>query len=522
MPPSFEANETSTVPFACSAARAAAVSGSVTVVVFPFWSVTTTSATLAVPVQANTCARPSLFALSPSVRPAAVSFGLRVELGLVVLGHGGPAAERDVVDRRLQDRLRRVDAERRRLLDHRGGRRRRAARRRRVAGQGRVAPAVRVALDAAVGRPAEPRLARQVLRVGVVDEDVQPQVGRVDRRREVGERDLHLERVAGVRARSRSRRPASRAPSRGPPWWLSASRSKHGGLPWAGSFVIGKMPVLNVVAVFSDWPRGSSAISTESVRQWRLQSVGRDLRAEHVVVDVHEEVERRRRATRPSRCPSSRPPSRTASLPTARLRSSAGPGYSPAPSTPFTTGAAGACGIVVTGTSSSAERLAARAGAARGRDRSSRSRRSCRPGSRSAAPGSCSSRRSVTDVSPPAASAGVRPAARGSPRSRPAGSAQTLPDCAWPLQLCRSTRTERVSPMPIESTGLTSPPSCGTPASRAHCSNCATCGSRCTVPCDGRDRRGRRGRSGRVGPFGACRVARRCADAPAGGRRRTA
>ena len=35
-----------------------------------------------------------------------------------------------------------------------------------------------------------------------------------------------------------------------------------------------------------------------------------------------------------------------------RLRSSAGPGYSPAPSTPFTTGAAGACGIVVTGTSS--------------------------------------------------------------------------------------------------------------------------------------------------------------------------
>ena len=86
-----------------------------------------------------------------------------------------------------------------------------------------------------------------------------------------------------------------------------------------------------------------------------------------------------------------------------------------------------------------------------------------------------------TDVSPFAArpeygrDAGVA--------EKPAGRvSETLPDWAWPLQLWRSTRTARVSPVPIESTGFTSPPSCGTPVSRAHCSNCATCGSRCTVP----------------------------------------
>src|SRR3954447_4181591 len=54
------------------------------------------------------------------------------------------------------------------------------------------------------------------------------------------------------------------------PWRLSASRSKHGAL----AVVVGKMPVLNVVPVFSELFRGSIAISTESVRQWRLQSDG--------------------------------------------------------------------------------------------------------------------------------------------------------------------------------------------------------------------------------------------------------
>ena len=139
--------------------------------------------------------------------------------------------------------------------------------------------------------------------------------------------------------------------------------------------------------------------------------------------------------------------------------------------------------MAVDGHELEAERLAARAGAARGRDL----------------------RVVVAVPSPPWLAVGSavfgvrhrerdrrrrpRPRARSTAATRAcreAGgqrSARRVPDCVAPLQLCRSTRTGRVSPTPIESTGLTSPPSCGTPASRAQLSNCATCGSRCTCPC---------------------------------------
>jgi len=52
------------------------------------------------------------------------------------------------------------------------------------------------------------------------------------------------------------------------PWWLSASRSAHGG----PSAVNGSTASFIVVAVFSLVPDGSMAISTLSVRQCRLQS----------------------------------------------------------------------------------------------------------------------------------------------------------------------------------------------------------------------------------------------------------
>ncbi len=52
------------------------------------------------------------------------------------------------------------------------------------------------------------------------------------------------------------------------PWLLSASRPAHA----PPSEVSGSTNILNVVEVFSDVPLGSIAISTESVRQCRLQS----------------------------------------------------------------------------------------------------------------------------------------------------------------------------------------------------------------------------------------------------------
>ena len=67
------------------------------------------------------------------------------------------------------------------------------------------------------------------------------------------------------------------------PWWLSASRDQHGPLAplpfeFVGSFVNGKIPSLNVLAVsiaFSEArPRGSIRISTESASQCATHSSG--------------------------------------------------------------------------------------------------------------------------------------------------------------------------------------------------------------------------------------------------------
>ena len=67
------------------------------------------------------------------------------------------------------------------------------------------------------------------------------------------------------------------------PWWLSASRDQHGPftpfpLKLAGSFVNGKIPSLNAVAVSmfvaDPLPRGSRRISTESACQCPMHSCG--------------------------------------------------------------------------------------------------------------------------------------------------------------------------------------------------------------------------------------------------------
>ena len=111
----------------------------------------------------------------------------------------------------------------------------RPVRRRRVARQRRVAPAVRVGLDAAERRPRRAACSWSMWRsvvvpgrrgvVVVVRRDVQPDAVRVDGGRQVGQRDLHLEVVAAARVgvvgrglvaadpRARSTRPARRARS---------------------------------------------------------------------------------------------------------------------------------------------------------------------------------------------------------------------------------------------------------------------------------------------------------------------
>lgn len=121
----------------------------------------------------------------------------------------------------------------------------------------------------------------------------------------------------------------------------------------AASFVAGKMPTLNVLDVFGAPPRGSTAISTESVRQWRLASDGSSF------------VPRTSSATCTSTYSASsdqasfaQPDASAGEVGSSpshlRLRSSCGPEYSPLPSAPSTVGAAVACGTVVTGTRLSA------------------------------------------------------------------------------------------------------------------------------------------------------------------------
>src|SRR3954447_3484061 len=132
------------------------------------------------------------------------------------------------------------------------------------------------------------------------------------------------------------------------PCWLSASRSKHG----VPAVVVGKMPVLNVVPVFSELFRGSIAISTESVRQWRLQSDGSS-----TVPRTSSVTWTTRYRASPFQETFAEPEQSVAevqSSPSQRGdRSSVGPVYSPGDSTPSTAGAVVACGMTVDGTSSS-------------------------------------------------------------------------------------------------------------------------------------------------------------------------
>jgi hypothetical protein len=133
------------------------------------------------------------------------------------------------------------------------------------------------------------------------------------------------------------------------PWRASASRSKHG-FP---SDILGKIPVLKVVEVFSESPRGSIPISTESVRQCRLQSSApstvpclssRTLTSTCSALSVQVTLPVAEQSSADSHAePSQR-----------RDRFSSGPGYSPGDSLPSTAGAVDAFGSSAAGTSSRA------------------------------------------------------------------------------------------------------------------------------------------------------------------------
>jgi hypothetical protein len=129
---------------------------------------------------------------------------------------------------------------------------------------------------------------------------------------------------------------------------LSASRAAHGG----PSTVEGSTASFIVVAVFSLVPVGSRAISTLSVRQCRLQSDAASTaprvssRTSTSTVSTSPERDSRAVAEQSSGDAQSSPSQR-------RERSSTGPGYSPGPAVPSTTGGASTAGTDVAGTSSS-------------------------------------------------------------------------------------------------------------------------------------------------------------------------
>src|SRR5581483_6885054 len=106
------------------------------------------------------------------------------------------------------------------------------------------------------------------------------------------------------------------------------------------------MPVLKVVDVFSELLRGSMAISTESVRQCRLQSVGGNT----VPRMLSRTCTMKYRASSYQvtlALPEQSADDEQGDPSQMRLRSSEGPLYSPGLSTPSTVGAFAACGIVV-------------------------------------------------------------------------------------------------------------------------------------------------------------------------------
>ena len=223
--------------------------------------------------------------------------------------------DRHAVARRLGDRLRRLDPVEVGAGDVRLRGRRRTAGRRRVAVDGRVAPDPGIGLDAVERGPGQPRALVDVAQrarasrrgvVVVVRRDVQADVLRVDRRRQVRHRDLDLEVVAAAGVGVVRRRLVVADP-RGARGDLHAGRVRRVGdgvgqrtrrvalvvvgvarpagpvrrrcrSSSPGSLVYGKTPSLNVDAVSMfvcvALPRGSIRSSTESACQCPTHSAG--------------------------------------------------------------------------------------------------------------------------------------------------------------------------------------------------------------------------------------------------------